>query len=253
MLHHDPDTGLPVLVMELMDSSLTHFLESSTHSVPTHVQVNLCHDIVLALSFLHSNDILHRDLSGNNVLLIGNVRAKVTDFGMAKLSDLNHRTNRLTLIMCPGTDVYMPPEAMDDHPKYTEKIDCFSFGVIVVQILTRQFPKPGDRNKTIEINHPQIPNGTTIKVAIPEIERRQSQIKEIAPDHLLLPIAITCLKDKDTERPSAEQLCKMVGTLKDSSEYRESMKPTWENITSPIASQNNTLDERYTFNSYTFP
>ena len=82
----DPDTGLPVLLMELMDESLTHFLETASRSIPYHVQVNVCHDIALALTFLHANGIIHRDLSSNNVLLIGNVRAKVTDFGMAKLS-----------------------------------------------------------------------------------------------------------------------------------------------------------------------
>ena len=141
MLHHDPETGLPVLVMELMDSSLTQFLESSTHPLPLHVQVNLCQDVVLALSFLHSNNIIHRDLSGNNVLLIRNARAKVTDFRMAKLCDINNRTSQLSHTMYPETDVYMPPEAMEEHPKYTEKLDCFSFGVITVQILTRKYPK----------------------------------------------------------------------------------------------------------------
>ena len=84
-IHHDLDTSLPVLLMELMDESLTSFLKKSLKPVPYHIQVNICHDISLALSFLHSNKIIHRDLSGNNVLLIGNSRAKVTDFGMARL------------------------------------------------------------------------------------------------------------------------------------------------------------------------
>ena len=88
-IHRDPDTGLPVLLMELMDNSLTHFLESSPQPIPYHIQVNICHDISLALSFLHSNNIVHRDLSSSNVLVTGNIRAKVTDFGMARLSDLN--------------------------------------------------------------------------------------------------------------------------------------------------------------------
>ena len=150
------DTGsrLPVLLMELMDDSLTHFLESSTQPIPYHIQVNICHNISLALSFLHSNKIIHRDLSSNNVLLISNIRAKVTDFGMATLGDINPQAAHFTNTMCPGTDVYMPPEAVQDKPVYTEKIDCFSFGVIIVQILTRQFPKPGDQLQEIELNHP---------------------------------------------------------------------------------------------------
>ena len=95
--------------MELMDKSLTHFLESSTQPIPYHIQVNICHDITLALSFLHSNNIVHRDLSSNNVLLRGNVLAKVTDFGMARPGDINPQATRFTNTMCPGTDVYMPP------------------------------------------------------------------------------------------------------------------------------------------------
>lgn len=79
-LYQDPDTGLPVLLMELMDDSLTHFLEVETRQIPYHIQVNICHDITMALTFLHANGIVHRDLSSNNVLLLSNIRAKVTDF-----------------------------------------------------------------------------------------------------------------------------------------------------------------------------
>ena len=100
---------------------MTHFLETVTRSIPYHVQVDLLHDIALALTFLHANGIIHRDLSSNNVLLISNVRAKVTDFGTAKLGDLNPRVSHLTFTMCPGTDVYMPPEAVQDKPVYTLK------------------------------------------------------------------------------------------------------------------------------------
>ena len=203
--------------MELMDDSLTHFLESSTQPIPYHIQVNICHDITLALLFLHSNGIVHRDLSSNNVLLIGNLRAKLTDFGMARLGDLNLHATRITNTMCPGTDVYMPPEAVQDKPVYTEKIDCFSFGVIIVQTLTRDFPKPGDRLMTID--DPRYPRGA-LKLCVPEIERRQNHISQVDPNHSLLPIALNCLKDRDVERPSAQQLCERVAAPKETSKYK---------------------------------
>jgi serine/threonine protein kinase len=222
-MYRDPDTGLPVLLMELMDESLTHFLETATRLIPYHIQVNICHDIALALTFLHANGIVHRDLSSNNVLLISNVRAKVTDFGMAKLGDLNPRMSRLTFTMCPGTDVYMPPEAVQDKPVYTEKIDCFSFGVIVVQMLTRQFPKPDDRMQRVEMNHPGLPRGT-LMVCIPEADRRQNHISQIDPNNAFLPIALNCLNDSDIERPSAQQLCERVAALKSTDMYAESVR-----------------------------
>ena len=109
--------------MELMDGNLTHFLEDSLQQIPLHIQVNFTHDIALALSFLHANKIVHRDLSSNNILLISNVRAKVTDFGMAML----HVATQSTCTVRPGTDVYMPPEAVQDNPIYTED-RLFLFG-----------------------------------------------------------------------------------------------------------------------------
>ena len=223
-IYQDPDTGLPVLLMELMDDSLTNFLESSTQPILYHIVVNICHDIALALSFLHSNDVIHRDLSSNNVLLIGDVRAKVTDFGMARLGDRNPRASHLTFTLCPGTDVFMPPEAVRDRPVYTEKIDCFSFGVITLQMLTRKFPKPGDRTKEVEITQPGIPSGTVAEIRVPEIERRQNHISRVDPNHALLRVTLECLKDRDTERPSAKQLCERVAAVKESQDYSESVR-----------------------------
>ena len=51
--------------------------------------VDLCHDIALALAYLRSNGVIHRDLSSNNVLLIAGSKAEVTDFGMAKIFDMS--------------------------------------------------------------------------------------------------------------------------------------------------------------------
>ena len=222
-MHQDPDTDLPVLLMELMDDSLTHYLESSVgQGVLYHVQVDICNDIALALEFLHANDIIHRDLSSNNVLLrLGGmqngVRAKVTDFGMAKLVGVDHEASSLTV--CPGANVYMPPEAVQDNPVYTDKIDCFSFGVLVVQILTQQFPNPGDRHA--RVNPGQHCQRPMVEI-IPEVERRRNHISQIDPNHLLLPIALGCLRDNDVERPPAQRICEQITVVKRSPEYIES-------------------------------
>ncbi|XP_064405425.1 probable serine/threonine-protein kinase kinY [Halichondria panicea] len=220
--YRDPDTNAPVLLMELMDESLTHFLESSPGDIPYHIQVNLSYDIAQALAFLHSNGIIHRDLSSNNVLLIAGTRAKVTDFGMSKFRDIN--VSRLaTMTKCPGTPAFMSPEALNEPPVYTEKLDNFSFGVLVVQTTTRQFPKPTDRFENIQVPHPRNP-GRTIeaKIAIPELERRQAHMSLIEPTHPLLPIARHCLKDRDDKRPSSQQLCQTLDALKRTPRYQES-------------------------------
>ena len=116
----------------------------------------------------------------------------------------------------------MPPEAVQEEPVYTKKIDCFSFGVIILQILTRQFPKPGNRKKRVPISLPGLPDNTMAEVPIPETERRQNHISEIDPNHTLLQVALDCLKDEDIERPSAQQLCERVAALKENPQYSES-------------------------------
>ena len=241
--YHDPESRLPVLLMELMDESLTRFLERSREPLPYHTEVNLCHDIALALSYLHSNGIVHRDLSSNNVLLIAGIRAKVTDFGMVKLYDVNRSTAHLTpLTLCPGTMAYMSPEALRDRPVYTDKLDSFSIGVLSVQIMTWQFPDPGDRFKIMEINDPSIPLGT-VQVNVPEVKRRQSHIDLIYPAHLLLPIALNSLKDRDRERPSCHELCGHMSALKASPKYTESVQQSQVN-TRPTQSANRESRER---------
>ena len=199
--------------MELMDENLTKFLEQSTDPLPYYKQVNICHDVVLALAYLHSKAIIHRDLSGNNILLIGaGIRAKVTDFGMSKLMDMNPCMKRLT--ECPENALYMPPEALMKPPSYSSKLDCFSMGVLAIQIVTRKFPDPGDP-------HSNDPTERVI-IQIPELDRRKEHIDLIEPDHPLLPIALQCIKDRERERPSADELCKQLSSLKGEARYMHS-------------------------------
>ena len=220
----DPDSGLPVLLMELLDGSLTSFLEKLPEGkvIPFHIQVNICHDVSLALVFLHSNGIIHRDLSGNNVLMIGNgVRAKVSDFGMARMMDnspsgLSGDIQR-TITLCPGADVYMPPEAINNPSDFSDRMDCFSFGVVTLQLLTKKFPAPGNRHKTVRHYF-----GRRDEI-VPEVERRQSHISEVESKHPLRSIFLDCLKDKSNGRPSALQICQQLAAVKNGSQYKESV------------------------------
>ena len=215
----DPDSGLPVLLMELMDESLTHFLERSHQPLSYHVEVTLCHDIALALDYLHFNDVIHRDLSSNNVLLIAGSRAKVTDFGMSKLLSVNPRMTPYTT--CPGTLVYMPPEAIRDPPVYSKKIDSFSFGVVEIQIMTRRFPDPGP---AIEMVEDRRYRAGRIQVPIVDSDRRKSHIDLIDPNHPLLPMALHCLNYSEEDRPTAKVLCQEIALLREAPHYTESME-----------------------------
>ena len=231
----DPESGLPILFMELMDDSLTSFLERPANPppLPLHIQVNIAHDVAQALSHLHRHEVLHRDLSSNNVLLIGDRRAKVTDFGMAKLLG---EDPRLTPTYCPGTNGYMSPEALADPPAYASKLDIFSCGVLFVQLITRKFPDPGPRTYTVEINDPRVPSGQAL-IVVPELERRKDHLDLISPTHPLLAVALDCLKDKEGPRPTAEQLCSRLIALKQSPAYQDSLRQISEELavqTAPV-------------------
>lgn len=207
----DPRSGRPVLLMELMHESLTAYLERcSSAFLSCYSQVCIGHDVAQALTYLHSKSVVHRDLSSNNILLTVDGTAKVTDFGMSRLVEMHPRATPLT--QCPGTLVYMPPEALMTPPQYSDKLDCFSFGVLTIQLATRQFPDPGSSTKCVE--DAKYPTGR-IYVPIPEVERRKKHIDKIDPNHPLLPLAIRCLDDRDTKRPSALEICDNLAPVKE--------------------------------------
>ena len=216
---HDPQSGLPILLMELLDGNLTDFLEHSDGPIPYYLQVNLWYDIALALAYLHSKRIIHRDLSGNNVLLIAGRRAKVTDFGMSKLTNGDATKCRLT--HCPGNAAYMSPEALIEPPVYGESLDVFSSGVVAVQIITRKFPNPAP--SMMRCDDPNSPLGFSVAL-IPEVDRRKDHINSIDVAHPMLPAALRCLSDREQDRPSAQELCCQLATLKEAPAYAESMQ-----------------------------
>ena len=126
------------------------------------------------------------------------------------------------LTLCPGNVLYMSPEALDEAKIYTVNLDIFSFGVIVIHILTRQFPNPTDRFRTAYVAE----FDEDVRRVVPETERREAPFKLIPDTHSLKPLALQCLKNKENERPSALQLSEGLSELKQSSQYTESMHQT---------------------------
>ena len=204
-VYRGPETQGVVLLMELVDENLTRYLERCSLPVPYHLQLSICHDVALALSYLHANDIVHLDIRSNTILLTNSAQvAKLCNFRSIKKINMAIFDPKEDAL--PGSFPYAPPEVMGFDPKCTDKIDCFSFGVVVIQILTGRFPNPSDRILYgPDHSHP---------ICVPEIERRKNHISMVDPSHHLLPVALDCLNDKDMERPTAHQLCERVKALK---------------------------------------
>ena len=118
----------------------------------------------------------------------------------------------------------MPPEALRDHAVYSAKIDCFSFGVLEIQIMTRQFPDPGPSTRAVE--DPRSPVG--ILIPIVDSERRKSHTDLIDPTHPLLQTALRCLSYSEGDRPTAQDLCQQIAMLKEAPHYTQSVEHAQE-------------------------
>ncbi|KAH9252969.1 hypothetical protein BASA81_009125 [Batrachochytrium salamandrivorans] len=90
-----------------------------------------------ALAYLHDLEIIHRDIKTENVLLTPNGSPKLCDFGFARKWNKHKQ-----MTMC-GTDEFMAPEIYFGM-QYDEKVDLFSFGIVLAELLTRRAPGKQD-------------------------------------------------------------------------------------------------------------
>ena len=128
--------GEPMILTELMPTSLRKELENETDLSYKDV-ATISRDVSCGLTYMHLFEvpIIHRDISSSNVLLeplrVG-WRAKLTDYGAANFM-------RLTTTIAPGSIAYAAPEA-NEPKQHTPKMDVYSFGVLLMEMCTGEFP-----------------------------------------------------------------------------------------------------------------
>ena len=206
----DPRTDLPIMVMELMDTSLTSFIENNQSKIAMKTKLSILHDVSLGLSYLHCRRpaVIHRDLSSNNVLLTGHLVAKISDLGTAKMIRADSKQTRSRLTTAPGTLHFMPPEALDEEdPIYGTPVDVFSFGGIALHLFSEKWPTPSGHKKR---------DPTTKKiVSLSEIERRQQYLDAMTVEAAALKaMVIKCLDDDPDQRPPIQEVSKMIKSFK---------------------------------------
>lgn len=177
-----PKADNTLLVTELLDCNLRSYF-SKQPELNSFCEASLSKDVASGLSYIHSMNIIHRDLCGDNILLKLDQTlpvAKISDFGMARFIDPSKVSATLTAI---GHRLgYLPPEALRiAYEKYDHSLDVFSLGVIMVQII-----------HCIE----------TIKTA----EDRLMYVEKIPDSHFLKSIIHKCLQEDKNLRPSAKNV-----------------------------------------------
>ena len=194
---------IPILVMEYLPLNLDQCLDR--HNLPNEMRYSILHDVALGLHYLHSRQspVVHRDLSSNNVLLTSNIRAKISDLGVARI--LNISPQKIThLTKAPGTPAFMPPEVMIGDPKYDTSVDVFSYGILMIHTFCGKMPIP-----QIE---PVRTEGDRL-IPVSEAERRESFLEAIGKDHPLMGLILKCIHNNPGMRANTSEIVSQVADM----------------------------------------
>lgn len=155
--------GSAYIVMEYLDGeTLRQRLERMGGKLPQEMAVRLCRQIASALSAAHQKNIIHRDLKPVNIMIVpdleaaGGERAKVLDFGLAKVvlpdseSEGSGLTHTGTIL---GTPAYMAPEQCRSARSVDDKSDVYALGVILYEMLSSDIPFDADTDAELLSMH----------------------------------------------------------------------------------------------------
>jgi len=140
------DKKLHLLTEYISGGTLRELINDLTVSLKWDRRVNFAKDISSGMHYLHSMNIIHRDLNSQNCLVKENGTVVVADFGLARIISSNNRRmsngsscsgnkkrdrrKRYTVV---GNPYWMAPEMMKGQ-EYDEKVDLFSFGIILCEV-----------------------------------------------------------------------------------------------------------------------
>ena len=174
---------IPMIIIELMDMNL-RFLYKEVDLSKNQMMV-VFQDIAYALHYLHEfrEPIIHRDLSAPNVLLKslphGQYIAKVSDFGSANFLKLS-KTSAPGAIVYSAPEMFPPADVSISRKKHTVKVDTFSYGILLCEVIIRKMPDPDTR--------PEMLN---------EAKQKWRDMHELIMD---------CIKAEPMERPAMSQI-----------------------------------------------
>nr|GEV34423.1 protein kinase-like domain, phloem protein 2-like protein [Tanacetum cinerariifolium] len=205
-------------------------------------------NIISLLGFCYEDHgkqkMIHRDIKSDNILLVDNWKAKIADFGLSKFHPADQSASTFYTSMIAGTYVYLDPEYNKDG-KLSKKSDIYSFGVVLLEILTGRLAYDSVYTKVDEKGIAPIARDHFEKGKIMEIV--DHMIKEETDEHvfslskgpnkesldIVLEIAFRCVAETQAQRPTIEVVINELKKALDSQEnHKDNLKLSLEDIKS---------------------
>ncbi|XP_004294246.1 PREDICTED: calmodulin-binding receptor-like cytoplasmic kinase 2 [Fragaria vesca subsp. vesca] len=183
-------------------------------------RLDIAIDVAHAITYLHmytDPPIIHRDIKSLNILITEKLRAKVADFGFARLSADSDATHISTQVK--GTAGYLDPEYLKTY-QLTEKSDVYSFGVLLVELMTGRRPiepnKPHNERLTTRWAFQTLKRGEAVLVMDPRLRRNAASTMAMEK---ILRLAHECLAPLRQSRPSMKKCGEVLWGIR--KEYRQ--------------------------------
>ncbi|BAT91469.1 hypothetical protein VIGAN_07006700 [Vigna angularis var. angularis] len=190
------------LVYELVENGS---LETQLHgpnrgsSLTWYLRLRIAVDVARALEYLHEHSnppVVHRDLQSSNVLLDSNFNAKLSDFGFAMVSGMQHKNMKMS-----GTLGYVAPEYIS-HGKLTDKSDVYAFGVVLLELLTGRKPMENmtsnQYQSLVSWAMPQLTDRSKLPSILDPVIRDTMDLKHL---YQVAAVAVLCVQAEPSYRP----------------------------------------------------
>ncbi|MBQ7833608.1 MAG: Stk1 family PASTA domain-containing Ser/Thr kinase, partial [Lachnospiraceae bacterium] len=185
------ENGINYIVMELVEGiTLKRYIEKKAR-LSVKEAVSIAIQISMGIDAAHNNNIIHRDIKPQNIIISKEGKVKVTDFGIAKAATSNTITSNVM-----GSVHYTSPEQARGGFS-DEKSDIYSLGITMFEMLTGRVPFNGD---------------TTVAIAIKHIQEEMPSPRNYVPE---IPISVEQIVLKCTQKSPDRRYQKMPELIED--------------------------------------
>ena len=234
--------GTAYMVLEYIEGRTLEGVASEPRSWSLRLKLEVLHQCLRALGFLHRKGFVHRDIAPDNVMLTndqdGHPLAKLLDLGIVKA--LRADDGLTGTAMFVGKVRYASPEQLE-HGKVDPRSDLYSLSVVFYEILTGLHPFPGGDLRSVMSGH-------LFKPPVPfEVSDPEGRV----PDEVRALVLAGLEKDREARLPSAEEYRRRIEALEAWRRPLETLEPAEPPAPAPAAappsatSAQHRLDERF--------